>query len=354
MPPPASSKPEAANFPAKLYEFNKSKELFQPPQTYPEPPKNMGYEVPKETPPPAAKPKPVFPWEERLESVKPTRVFSEDTMPDPEPTPPMTIGTDGDEPSHPSTPGDDGASESVPVTTDEPFASFSPKNINAWDNHPGIDHYTRAFESAMFRRFGARAPRNTADIITAPVTASVASSSAEPTQDIVSPTPTRRRESLILTDFPSAIERPSLPVTPMPIRRSSFWGEERDKHGHLPAAEGVPDQAEWDPSQQLEHLRRQSLITAEEASHRLNQPSHEDIPRRDLPSSSAPIPASNARGEKMLVQPLSAGGNPHDLTAVTSGPTFGNVEFEAAATSEAEGDDNVTLVASRALEQTES
>jgi len=34
-------------------------------------------------------------------------------------------------------------------------------------------------------------------------------------------------------------------VTPAPIRRPSFWGEERDEEGELPAAEGVPSQEDW-------------------------------------------------------------------------------------------------------------
>jgi glycogenin glucosyltransferase len=53
----------------------------------------------------------------------------------------------------------------------------------------------------------------------------------------------KRRESLLLTDFPTAIERPSLPVTPAPRRRSTFWGEEREQG--MPPAEGVPNQADW-------------------------------------------------------------------------------------------------------------
>lgn len=48
-----------------------------------------------------------------------------------------------------------------------------------------------------------------------------------------------------LTDFPTELERPSLPVTPAPRRRPSFWGEERDEKGELPAAEGVPAQEDW-------------------------------------------------------------------------------------------------------------
>lgn len=74
----------------------------------------------------------------------------------------------------------------------------------------------------------------------------------------------QRRPSLILTDFPTEVERPSLPVTPAPIRRPTFWGEERDAAGELPRAEGVPEQSEWDPSAKLAELqRRQSQVLAQ-------------------------------------------------------------------------------------------
>lgn len=55
-----------------------------------------------------------------------------------------------------------------------------------------------------------------------------------------------------LTDFPSEAERPSLPVTPAPRHRPSFWGEDDTGPGGndegqspLPVAEGVPAQSEW-------------------------------------------------------------------------------------------------------------
>jgi glycogenin glucosyltransferase len=54
-----------------------------------------------------------------------------------------------------------------------------------------------------------------------------------------------RRGNIILTDFPSELERPSLPVTPAPIRKPSFWGTERDEEGELPTADGVPSQEDW-------------------------------------------------------------------------------------------------------------
>lgn len=57
-----------------------------------------------------------------------------------------------------------------------------------------------------------------------------------------------RRASLILTDFPSSVERPSLPVTPAPRPRMvAPWGIEggEGKGKGVVEAEGVPDQAEW-------------------------------------------------------------------------------------------------------------
>ena len=89
-----------------------------------------------------------------------------------------------------------------------------------------------------------------------------------------------------LTDFPTEIERPSLPVTPAPVRRPSFWGSERDAAGDLPGAEGVPDQSAWDPVAKLAELqRRQSEMLAEGPA----SPGR-FIPDRELPgSSSAPL-----------------------------------------------------------------
>ena len=57
--------------------------------------------------------------------------------------------------------------------------------------------------------------------------------------------PGARGTSVKVTDFPTDLERPSLPVTPAPVRRPSFWRAERDEDGELPAAEGVPAQEDW-------------------------------------------------------------------------------------------------------------
>ncbi|OCL13862.1 glycosyltransferase family 8 protein [Glonium stellatum] len=224
--PPVESKPEAVNFPVQTYTFSENRELFQAPQSYPEPPKDMWYEVPETKPTVAERPKPIFPWERDRELPKPTRVFAEDLPP--EPTPPVL-------PAEPSSneraEEDTSASPSSvqPATTDENWQSFS-QSTNAWDTVPGIEQYVRAIMEVQQRRVNPHVPQ--------PLSL---------TEEIFSPALSRkgRRESLILTDFPSAVERPSLPVTPAPIRRPTFWGEERDAARELPAAEGVPEQADW-------------------------------------------------------------------------------------------------------------
>jgi glycogenin glucosyltransferase len=202
--PPAESKPEAANFPSHQYEFSSDHKLFNPP-TYAEPPKDMWYEIPNERPKTQHKPNPIFPWErEDHERPAATRVFAED-LPTP---PPTTLNTKEVEHESPMQPrSDDGF---------EPFSA----QVNAWDSVPSISRYVQAVKDAQTRRMVGGAA---ADILS----------------------PSGRRESLILTDFPSSDSHPSLPVTPAPIPTTTFWGPERDIDGDLPAAEGVPPQSEW-------------------------------------------------------------------------------------------------------------
>jgi hypothetical protein len=174
----------------------------------------MWYEVPQEKPKPEAPPKAIFPWERQGDRPRPTRKFAEDQPPEP-PKPkekPKPVGL-----------------HMPPAISvgDDVFTPFSPQ-ANAWDANPSIERYVRAvFESQNPNR------------------ARAAAAAGAQTQEVLSPTAGTRRESLILTDFPTADDRPSLPVTPAPIRRPTFWGEERNEAGELPAAEGVPDQAEW-------------------------------------------------------------------------------------------------------------
>lgn len=112
-----------------------------------------------------------------------------------------------------------------------------------------------------------------------------------------------------LTDFPTELERPSLPVTPAPVRRPRFWGDERDEEGELPAAEGVPAQTDWDPAAQLDILaRRQSEVLASKLG---ADESGREIPTRPLPYGSegvksptyvAPVPPSQKTGASITIK----------------------------------------------------
>ncbi|KAF2628176.1 glycosyltransferase family 8 protein [Macroventuria anomochaeta] len=255
--PPAQSKPEAANFPRETYTFNESKQLFQAPPVYPEPPRDMWYKVPETKPKPYEAPRPIFPWEREATRPKPTRVFAEDQSPEPTPAPaPASAPIPAPEVSEfeasppvsefttthyesnqdqwtrakPTRVWRDDPQDFKPRTTEESWQAFSQNSANAWDSVPGIDSYVRSIMDSQAKRGKVQVLQQ-----------------ATGTDDIGSPTLSRkeRRESLILTDFPTAMERPSLPVTPAPVRRPTFWGEERGEAGELPAAEGVPDQNEW-------------------------------------------------------------------------------------------------------------
>jgi glycogenin glucosyltransferase len=227
--PPAQSRPEAANFPTAQYTFSDSRHLFKAPQ-YAEPPKDMWYKVPESRP--QAAPKPIFPWEQQPDRPRATRVFAEES---PVQTPEVPQATS----THPFSTVHYDASEleasagpSEEIKSPTLSQAFQQNNANAWDNMPGIENYVRAIMESQSGH------KRTKSQILQQTTG---------TEELGSPLLERknRRESLILTDFPSAMERPSLPVTPAPIRRPTFWGEERNETGELPAAEGVPDQTEW-------------------------------------------------------------------------------------------------------------
>ncbi|KAF2713036.1 glycosyltransferase family 8 protein [Pleomassaria siparia CBS 279.74] len=239
--PPAESRPEAANFPTHQYGFSQSSELFQAPPSYPEPPKDMWYQVPDTKPSQAQMPNPIFPWERQLDRPKATRVFAEDLPPAPTsitapiPTHPFST-THFEQGAEPSTEELEAVGLtsppriSSPKSADDQWQSFQQSSVNAWDGVPGIDTYVRAIFEAQNRRGSQQLPQQ-----------------SKP-EEVLSPPISRkpRRESLIITDFPSALERPSLPVTPAPIKRPTFWGEDRDVEGDLPVAEGVPQNvAEW-------------------------------------------------------------------------------------------------------------
>ncbi|KAK7523870.1 nucleotide-diphospho-sugar transferase [Phyllosticta citriasiana] len=269
--PPATSKPEAANLPSETYTFSENKELFQPPASYPEPPRDMYYELPKSTPKTQDVPKPIFPWEQERERPKPSRVFVEDSLP-----PQASPAAQADESEGPrslanvQSPEHSSSSSGSPPLVEDPWQAFG-QNLNAWDSVPGIDKYVRSVMGTGKR--------------SKPSSISLAGLGQPP--EIMSPTgskPSGRRESLILTDFPSAVERPSLPVTPAAVRRPTFWGGERDEAGDLPPAEGVPNQADWDPQERLEQLRRLSLLELEHLKQTATSPN--SAPLRQLPEHS--------------------------------------------------------------------
>ncbi|KAM0479405.1 hypothetical protein ACHAPX_004616 [Trichoderma viride] len=103
---------------------------------------------------------------------------------------------------------------------------------NAWDEDPGISKYAEAVEKR--HRSSSRGQGGDED--------------ADDDDDEQEQT----KRGFKVTDFPTETERPSLPVTPAPVPR----GREAAGKG-LPAAEGVPSQAEWDPTAQLEKLAQQ-------------------------------------------------------------------------------------------------
>lgn len=207
-PPPTDSKPEASNFPSMVYTMSSDTQPFKAPEKYPDPPQNMYYEVPKT--PTFQKPTPIFPWENS--ALKPTRVFAEDIE---EETKSKGSTTEKD-------------SEIIPTNatagfTQLPSAWQSYSRGNAWDDIPEIENYIGNLQKR----------RRSPQLREGPGSPELVSS------------PGARRPSMKLTDFPTELERPSLPVTPAPIRRPNFWGSERNDEGELPTAEGVPQQADW-------------------------------------------------------------------------------------------------------------
>ncbi|KAH6889991.1 family 8 glycosyl transferase [Thelonectria olida] len=285
QPPPTDSKPEAINFPSTHYEMSQDTAPFIPPQRYPSPPRNMWYEVPKEPPAPASQPPPkIFPWEQHQPA--PTRSFvevqSEPSAPEPASGPewsePMgelsTLGSVTTEnQSNSSTPTTPTAIKVAPV---DPWSSFP--RINAWDEVPEIERYVEGLQGHRRNK-----------------------SKGSPVRLGVSGTGERgglRLRGLKLTDFPSEADRPSLPVTPAPIRRPSFWSgdpgaDEGEEPRQLPEAEGVPTQSDWDPMERLQQLAKQQ---SEALLHKLGSneaPEGEpgvsrEIPSRPLPFGSEP------------------------------------------------------------------
>ncbi|KAI9679774.1 MAG: glycogenin glucosyltransferase [Caeruleum heppii] len=303
--PPANSRPEALNFPQSTYHMSKDTGLYKSSSAFPEPPRDLSYDLPKT--PTGFRPPPIFPWE--ATAPKPTRVFDDLNASRTQSITSPSTATEDETQDSDTTP----ATPTIQVTSSEPWKTFTA--VNAWDNMPEIGHYIS--NVVQHRR---------------------AKTSQETTSEegeVISPTTGQRRPSMKLTDFPTEIERPSLPVTPAAVRRPSFWGAERDADGQLPAAEGVPRQEDWDPTVKLEELtQRQSAIlphimTAMSASTEdavpptdpLTSPSTaREIPDRALPESAVPVPTSPPhRSSPTAVR--------RESSRRESGPPLGNPNF---------------------------
>ncbi|KAK3070777.1 glycogenin glucosyltransferase [Teratosphaeriaceae sp. CCFEE 6253] len=340
--PPASSKPEAANFPHKTYEFSSDPQPFKAPAKYPEPPRDMWYEVPQ------SKPKPlpaIFPWEERREKegTRVARVFAQEE--------PLVIS-----PSRPQAVEDDeddflGGDELAVTADDEEQRSeldpqdpmlkksgvgwdaFGASNRNAWDEVSGIEDYVRALTAFQKNKGAVQVihPPSQPLARTQQTQQHILSPSNEPDPVELVEKIRQRRESLLLTDFPSASDRPSLSVTPAPRRRASFWGSDREEEGDsgLLPADGVPEQRDWNPDTQLEALRRNSLTVDPS---QLSLPNKKkSIPSRKMPGSIqeeplSPVGAEISSDGSMSVPStaLGDGSRPHGLDAA-AGPLDGTI-----------------------------
>lgn len=255
---------------------------YKAPERYPDPPKDMYYEVPKT--PTYQKPAPIFPWETK-DAPRPTRVFAEDEDLQPTSLEPTDDGEATDQATSPAS--------TVTTIPSDPWHSFSSNSRNAWDDIPEIERYIGALQK---NRKG---------------NIQVLQGYGSGVSEDGLPGSGRRRASVRVTDFPTEIERPSLPVTPAPIRRPKFLGgDDNGDEGELPVAEGVPAQTEWvcmqlwtcfarllililvqDPAAQLEALaRRQSEVLGRELG---EGGGGNEIPQRPLPFGSEGVVVSS-------------------------------------------------------------
>ncbi|TLD19779.1 hypothetical protein PspLS_09532 [Pyricularia sp. CBS 133598] len=250
---------KAINFPKMHYEMSSDISAFVPPQRYPSPPKNMYYEVPQHPPaPPEQKPPAIFPWE--MNRPQASRVFiNDDVGPvEAEKSPTAEETADFQESVEPVSEEPRPIPTSPPIQqTLNPWESFS--LTNAWDDVPGINRYVGAIQKSQKRRNLSQS-------------AGLSLGNLDDTREAQKELEAAlsRRGSTKLTDFP--VDRPSLPVTPAPMRRSNFWGGAADSPNNggsvgavpeggrrqlFPAAEGVPGQSDWDPVAQLHKLAKQ-------------------------------------------------------------------------------------------------
>jgi glycogenin glucosyltransferase len=183
-PPPSRSRPEAEHFPTQQYTFE-DKKTFHAPQTYPEPPRDMWYNVPETKVSLEEPPKPIFPWEQDRTRPTTARVFAEDFPPSPQLNSPA-----------------------------------SPPSTSWEDSTGGMEKYMRNIMISRADKLKEEA----------------AGTAHEPTD---------RRESLVFTGLPAIEDRPSLPVTPAPIATPPFWADDQADQGTSAVPEVLSTQEEW-------------------------------------------------------------------------------------------------------------
>ncbi|CAK7226539.1 glycogenin glucosyltransferase [Sporothrix bragantina] len=360
QPPPSNSKPEAMNFPQTHYEMSRDTTPFVPPQRYASPPRDMWYEVPTTAPSAShERPAPIFPWEAHQPA--PTRVFADPPPPPPELEPTQSQQHSGQssgynrhssfqelgaEPSfntgspsmdlktEPTTPTMPTIVHTLPPS--DPWASFT--RSNAWDEVPQIERYVDAFQKQHRRvRSRGQVPGGGLRSISGGKGSSGRVEPSGTAVGVAEDAATLWRRGSKVTDFPTEVERPSLPVTPAPIRRPKHWGsggpnfgagridDDGDDESLLPAADGVPQQADWDPSTQLQKLaKEQSELLLQKLGHINDEGDEGDegdnepktIPLRPLPHGSEGIrsPTYIAQAPVMSPRPIKPGG--HETSSV--------------------------------------
>lgn len=193
--------------------------LFRPPPSYPEAPKDMYYQVPATKPEPQKLTK-LFPWESH--APKPTRVFAQ------EPPTPTVSSEDQLTPTQNKESNPLSEAPTLGAQNESSTESWDTyTRSNAWDEDPHIQKYIESMQQSRRGR------------------TQVISSSSQSSMSQGSPPSSfsGHRPSIKLTDFPTEVERPSLPVTPAPVQPSA--NEEASAETTLPTAEGVPDQEDW-------------------------------------------------------------------------------------------------------------
>lgn len=201
----------------------------------------MYYEVPETKPEPQRIAK-VFPWENH--APQPTRVFAQEQplprveSPEQPPTQPA-ITQEADFQSSPQI--------FPPRMLYEPSAESWEHytRSNVWDDDPEITRYMESMQQAK---------RGKTQVVSGSAhgssshSASTSISTNFSSSTVTTTGTSGHRPSFRLTDFPSEVERPSLPVTPAPIHRASWVGDgdnDASTVTGLPTAEGVPNQEDW-------------------------------------------------------------------------------------------------------------